>query len=150
MSDKIAVMYAGRVQQFATPNEIYERPASRFVAEFIGATSFLKGTVLEAAPGNVQVRLPDGSTLRAARGEAHVQPGAEVSVAIRSERAQVTADGRGDNIILGHITASDYLGSKWQHTVETKAGVMKIETLDHAAGAVRVYLPPDALIVLAE
>src|ERR671926_690009 len=47
MSDKIAVMSAGRVEQFATPQEVYDRPATRFVAEFIGATSFLKGTVIE-------------------------------------------------------------------------------------------------------
>ncbi|HUP27733.1 MAG TPA: ABC transporter ATP-binding protein, partial [Chloroflexia bacterium] len=50
MSDKIAVMHSGRVQQFATPQEIYDRPATRFVAEFIGATSFLEGKVVDAMP----------------------------------------------------------------------------------------------------
>src|SRR5215212_2876553 len=76
MSDKIAVMYAGRVQQFATPQEVYEHPASRFVAEFIGATSFLKGTVVEALPDGARVRLPDGSVLSAQRGATTVpRPG---------------------------------------------------------------------------
>src|SRR6266542_5462030 len=59
MSDKIAVMHAGRVEQFATPQEVYDQPATRFVAEFIGATSFLKGTLIERKGDWVRVRLPE-------------------------------------------------------------------------------------------
>ncbi|HUP27013.1 MAG TPA: TOBE domain-containing protein, partial [Chloroflexia bacterium] len=66
------------------------------------------------------------------------------------ERVQLAANGASDNVISGRITASDYLGSKWHHTVQTPAGTMMFETLDHAEGEVRVYLPPDAVIVLSD
>ncbi|HUS13713.1 MAG TPA: ABC transporter ATP-binding protein [Chloroflexia bacterium] len=149
MSDKIAVMYAGRVEQFATPQEVYDEPASRFVAEFIGATAFLVATVVDANPRDAHVRLPDGNVLHVQRvPSAPPRPGAAVTVGIRSERVQLADAGAQDNVIAGRITASDYLGSKWQHAVETPAGAMMIETLDHADGAVRVYLPPDSLILL--
>jgi iron(III) transport system ATP-binding protein len=148
MSDKIAVMYSGRVQQFATPQEVYDRPASRFVAEFIGATAFLRATVLEADADSTCVRLPDGRVLRTQAAATPPARDSAVEVGIRSERVQLAADGAQDNVIAGRIVGSDYLGSKWQHTVETPAGTMMIETLDAASGEVAVYLPPEALIVL--
>src|ERR671932_2538705 len=57
ISDMVAVMSAGEVLQFAPPKEIYEQPASRFVAEFIGQTSFLVGTVVDASNGLISVQL---------------------------------------------------------------------------------------------
>src|SRR5215210_4227747 len=100
MSDKIAVMYSGQVQQFATPQEVYDRPATRFVAEFIGATAFLKGTVVDATPGGARVRLPDGNVVTANRVSAS-QPrgGDEVSLAIRPERLQLAANRPHDNVL---------------------------------------------------
>ncbi len=151
MSDKIAVMYAGKVQQFASPQDVYERPASRFVADFIGATAFLKGTVLESNGTGAVVRLPDGSVVRSARVSERVpRTGDNIALAIRSERVQIARPGLSENVIDGRITSSDYLGSKWHHVIETPAGAMMIETLDHANGQVQVYLPPDAVITLSE
>jgi iron(III) transport system ATP-binding protein len=151
MSDKIAVIYAGQVQQFAPPQEVYERPATRFVAEFIGATAFLKGTVVDATPNSAHVRLPDGTVVSTERVAATApRAGDEVSLAIRSERVQLASDGARENVIAGRIATTDYLGSKWHHIVETSAGTMMIETLDHADGDVRVYLPPDAVILMKE
>jgi iron(III) transport system ATP-binding protein len=151
MSDKIAVIYAGQVQQFAPPQEVYERPATRFVAEFIGATAFLKGTVVDATPNSAHVRLPDGTIVSTERVAATApRAGDEVSLAIRSERVQLASDGARENVIAGRIATTDYLGSKWHHTLETSAGTMMIETLDHAGGDVRVYLPPDAVILMKE
>lgn len=149
MSDKIAVMYSGKVQQFATPQEIYDRPATRFVADFIGATSFLKGKVVDATADGARVQLPSGDTLKTQRPEANPPAsGDNVSVAIRSERVRLATDGTTGNVISGRIVSSDYLGSKWHHMVETAAGTMMFETLDHTDGEVRVFLPPEALIVL--
>lgn len=151
MSDKIAVMQAGQVQQFATPQEVYDQPASRFVAEFIGATAFLKGTVLEVTPTSGRVRMPDGKVLLSQRvAKTPPSVGDEVDVAIRSERVELASNGATENVITGQITVSDYLGSKWHHTITTPAGTMMIETLDHAAGEVSVYLPPDAVILLKQ
>src|SRR5215216_5508430 len=57
MSDKIAVISAGRIEQFDAPQEVYDHPATRFVAEFIGATSFLKGKVVDATANGAHVEL---------------------------------------------------------------------------------------------
>ena len=62
MSDRIAVMHAGRVEQLGTPEELYERPATRFVADFIGTTNLLPGSVESTAGGTAIVRLDGGDT----------------------------------------------------------------------------------------
>src|SRR5215216_1615338 len=104
MSDKIAVMHAGRVQQFATPQEVYDHPATRFVAEFIGATSFLKGKVVDATANGAHVELPTGDMLAARRVSAGaLDVGDDVSVAIRSERVEFASNGSADNVISGRI-----------------------------------------------
>jgi iron(III) transport system ATP-binding protein len=149
MSDKIAVIASGRLEQFASPQEIYDRPASRFVAEFIGATAFLKATVVDATPQAARVRLPDGNMLSVERiSTAPPGVGDTAAVAIRSERVQLARNGASENVIAATIVSSDYLGAKWHHHLETPAGDMMIETLDHAEGKVNVYLPPDSLILL--
>jgi iron(III) transport system ATP-binding protein len=151
MSDKIAVMYAGKLQQYDTPQTIYEKPATRFVAEFIGATAFLKGAIVEANSNHTRIKLPDGTSLNSTRTSSPApKVGDEVNIAIRSERVQLADTANTENTIIGRITSSDYLGSKWHHAVETSAGLMKIETLDAATGNVRLFLPPDALIILKE
>jgi iron(III) transport system ATP-binding protein len=151
MSDKIAVMYSGKLQQYDTPQTIYEKPATRFVAEFIGATAFLKGTIVEANSNYARIKLPDGTSLHSTRlSSSAPKADDEVNIAIRSERVQLANSAHTENTINGRITSSDYLGSKWHHAVETSAGLMKIETLDAASGNVRLFLPPDALIILKD
>lgn len=88
MADRIAVMAAGRALQVGPPVEVYEHPADRFVADFIGETNFVEG-VLEAreASGAVGVvRLRDGRALRAALRDPDVAPGGSVTIAIRPEK----------------------------------------------------------------
>src|SRR5438105_1592323 len=65
MSDLIAVMSGGRVIQYAPPEEVYRRPASRFVADFIGASSFLTGELAGVGGPVARVRLPSGRELEA-------------------------------------------------------------------------------------
>ena len=62
MSDRIAVMSHGRILQVGTPHEIYERPAERFVANFIGETNFLEGEIAGAANGRAFVKLASGAS----------------------------------------------------------------------------------------
>lgn len=80
MSDQIAVMDQGRLLQIGTPTDIYDRPRTRFVADFIGDTNLLDTTVADAD----HVRLADGTTVRLAAGH---PPGTPVTVAIRPEKA---------------------------------------------------------------
>jgi iron(III) transport system ATP-binding protein len=158
MSDKIAVMHAGRVEQFATPQEVYDRPATRFVAEFIGATSFLKGTLVERKGDWARVRLPEIGelSLRADRGAPNAvrdwAPNAPVTVAIRSERVQVVQGaGPSENTFDARVAESAYEGSRWLHIVETPTGTLHLETLDAAAdNHLRLHLPPEALFLVPD
>jgi iron(III) transport system ATP-binding protein len=158
MSDKIAVMHAGRVEQFATPQEIYDQPATRFVAEFIGATSFLKGTLIERKGDWLRVRLPEIGelNLRADRGPRHAErdwaPNAPVTVAIRSERVQVVkGDGPAENTFDARVAESAYEGARWLHVVETPTGTLRLETLDAAPdNHLRLHLPPEALFLVPD
>ena len=93
MSDRIAVMSEGRILQTGTPEEIYNRPADRFVADFIGDTNFIEAVVEEASPSGAVVRLPGG-----ARVPANLPPdgstgqGSTVTVVIRPEHARIVGD----------------------------------------------------------
>lgn len=72
LSDRIAVMRDGRIDQFDTPRELFERPGTPFVADFLGAANFLPGTVKQQTSEQTLVRLDTGGLL-----EARPQPGAE-------------------------------------------------------------------------
>lgn len=71
MSDRVAVMNAGQIEQLGTPREIYDNPASAFVADFIGETNFIEqdGTTVAVRPERVQLRPGDGATGQGMAGE---------------------------------------------------------------------------------
>ena len=70
MSDRIAVMNRGVIEQLDEPEEIYERPSTTFVAGFIGVSNLMPGEVVSANSGSVELRLDAGPTVRAGAGEA--------------------------------------------------------------------------------
>lgn len=92
MSDRIAVLQAGRIIQTGTPREIYNRPVSQFVAEFIGHSNFLPGTVTAAEPGGV-IQLDHKGLRFAAVTRRTLAVGEEVSVAIRYEAISIVPPG---------------------------------------------------------
>ena len=94
LSDRIAVMSRGRVEQLGTPREIYERPATRFVADFIGASTLLRGRAVAAD----RVAVAGGPPLHVSGSQA-LTVGAEVELAIRPERIRL-ADGAGGDLHL--------------------------------------------------
>src|SRR5207247_10418524 len=81
MADQIAVMNAGKIEQLGTPNELYERPQTAFVAGFLGISNLLRGTVAGPDP----VRLADGTTIRVRAGTLDGRPG-DIAVRIRPEQ----------------------------------------------------------------
>ncbi len=85
MSDRIAVMNGGRVLQMGAPSTIYEQPTSRFVADFIGETSFLAGVVDEQMGAGVRVQLDGGAMIQAV-SETGLSRGQAITVAIRPEK----------------------------------------------------------------
>jgi spermidine/putrescine ABC transporter ATP-binding subunit len=159
VSDRIAVMGRGRIQQLGTPREIYARPAARFVADFIGASNLLpvrvaavRGDEAEVeleGVGRLQVRGPGGGTA--------LVPGGRVDLLIRPERiALLPADAGGPNILSAKIVDLTFLGSHTEARVEVHGGLRLLVALDEhrcpaalaEGAAVRVALPPDAFLAL--
>jgi spermidine/putrescine transport system ATP-binding protein len=117
MSDRIAVMHAGRVEQLGTPEELYERPASRFVADFIGTTNLLRG-VLEAEGA---VRLTSGELVRVDGNG--LQPGGPVELSVRPESiALVPADAI--DALRGEVEQAAYLGATIAYQIRTAGGLV--------------------------
>jgi spermidine/putrescine transport system ATP-binding protein len=88
MSDRIAVMSAGRILQIGTPWDIYDKPAERFVANFIGETNFLAATIDAIADGKAQVTLGSGARISATFAEGF-QPNGQATVVVRPEHAKL-------------------------------------------------------------
>ncbi|MBI1846149.1 MAG: ABC transporter ATP-binding protein [Candidatus Rokubacteria bacterium] len=110
LADRIAVMEAGEIVQIGTPTEIYERPRSRFVSDFIGVSNFLPGKVVERDGDAVTVQVA-GLRLRAAGGDG-VQPGDPVEVAVRPEKVRLgTAPSSDANCVAGRVENVVYLGA---------------------------------------
>lgn len=122
LSDRIAVMDAGSVLQIGTPVELYERPASLFVADFIGSSNLLPGDVVEARGGRVAVRTPAGIVRGTAVGP--LGPGMAVMVAVRPENVRL-ADGAGlETTLPGTVALTQYLGSLIRYEVEMAGGIV--------------------------
>jgi spermidine/putrescine transport system ATP-binding protein len=124
MSDRIAVMNHGRVEQLDTPAAIYERPATRFVAGFIGLTNLLRGVVEGREGDALVVRMADGVRLRAESADT-VVPGREVEVAVRPEKIQMSVEEPrppADNCVEGRVGAFVYQGVMTEYQVELHDG----------------------------
>jgi putrescine transport system ATP-binding protein len=126
-------MDKGRVQQVGTPREVYESPASRFVADFIGSVNLFDGRVREAMDGRAAVELGDGTLLEAAAGGA-AAPGAAVAVALRPEKLTLAAE-RPDaaNALAGTVQAVAYLGDSSVYHVELPSGQVVRASVANAA-----------------
>jgi spermidine/putrescine transport system ATP-binding protein len=128
MSDVIVVMKDGRIQQQGGPEELYERPLNRFVADFIGTTNFMAGTVVEAdsARATATVKSTNGLVLPGivTDGTASLAAGDAVTVAVRPERLLVLPEATGDAPagsvqVAGRITQGTYLGDQTEYRIQT-------------------------------
>ena len=125
LSDRVAVMNSGRVLQVGTPSDVYERPASRFVADFIGDSNFFLGTV-EATGPPIVVRTNKAFILRCT-ASTRVEQGMSVVVAIRPEQIEISSSDEGSehNTIDGIVARRTYLGDLIQYHVEV-AGDLEV------------------------
>lgn len=126
MSDRIAVMRHGRVEQLGPPEELYERPRTAFVAGFLGVSNLLDGDVIGRDDTLAEVRLADGSVLRA---PAELVDGAQsVRVGVRPEKLRVVpqgAEGAVDptlNTLSGSVLDASYVGVSTQYLIRTGDG----------------------------
>jgi spermidine/putrescine transport system ATP-binding protein len=159
LSDRIAVMDRGRVEQLGTPEELYERPRTRFVADFIGTTNLLAGTV-ESVDGDIAV-VDLGGVDRCAVGRGGLQPGQLIELSIRPEVVELSpvdpagvASPGAAPTLRGRIEQSAYLGTSVSHLVRTDGGRLVAtvvpKTADRLATGQSVELrwrPSDVLIL---
>ncbi len=130
MSTRIAVMSGGRVSQVGTPHDIYYEPVDRFVADFIGESNFLEGTIVQAdggpwfvLPGGEQMPAPDGT------------PDGPVTLMLRPEWLSIGTPGAAPGAcIRGRVEGAAFLGNHTRVTVSTAAGALVVHRL-HEGGA---------------
>jgi len=118
MSDRIAVINEGRVQQVADPPTLYELPENRFVADFIGQTNVFSGTVESVNDGRVTLRTASGEKVEATAHE--VEVGEEAHATVRPEKIRFGSEG--DNVRTARIRQIVYLGVSTQYLAELPGG----------------------------
>ncbi|MFO1085531.1 MAG: ABC transporter ATP-binding protein [Reyranellaceae bacterium] len=154
MSDRVAILNHGRLLQLGAPAELYERPATRFVAEFLGKSNFLRGVVERSGAGGFALRSGGALFVQSGQG-APPKVGDKLLLALRPERIAVVGDGsRPANVIDGTIVSWSYLGTSFHLLVDTKdAGrfAVTVPTWRHGTppavgAAIRLGWDPDASI----
>lgn len=113
MADRIVVMNAGRIEQIGTPQDLYDRPRSRFVARFIGASNVVEAK--RVAGGAVEVA---GRAIEIGEGD-FAGPGERMSFAVKPHDLElIPAEGAGANAVPGTVRAQAYLGSHREYVVD--------------------------------
>ena len=126
MSDRIAVMDAGRIEQLGTPREIYEKPASRFVAGFIGTSNIVDGHV-DRVEGGLALLSYTSQDRVVVPVSLSVRPGDKLEVSIRPEKVDLhrgvpPVKATGGSVLSGTVTEVVYHGTSTNYTVATAAG----------------------------
>lgn len=147
MADRMAVMNAGRVEQVGAPAEVYDRPATAFVAGFVGTTNRLPGRIEARDGAGYRVRLDAGATfaVESARG---FDIGARVVLCARPEQLALRDGADAPDAFPARLRQSLPLGPALIHDIEAGAAELKLHAARHGAppapGPVRVALRPDA------
>jgi spermidine/putrescine transport system ATP-binding protein len=166
MSDRIGVMYKGNLLQVGSPFEIYEHPATRFVADFIGESNFLTGEVTQQRQGAVEVLVDDQLSLQLPTLGSPVSTGSIVSLTIRPEKVRlrqvrnIEENGSLLNCCSGVIKEVIYVGMDTRYVVAlTPQSQITVRSQNvHSMGShhydlgteVQVMMQPDCLRIIAE
>jgi spermidine/putrescine transport system ATP-binding protein len=146
MSDRIAVMSQGKVRQIGGPREIYDHPAERFVADFIGEANMLPGELVRSEGGTGQVLLAPAFEVTA-----RVPPGAPsagpVTVVVRPEHATLTSDTGGGGL-LATLDNAVFVGSDTQYHLRLESGAPFVVRSQNRSADAAAYQPGDRLRVL--
>ena len=154
MSDRIAVMSGGSIRQIGGPRDIYDHPAERFVADFIGDTNFLPAEIVETKDKTVRLRLSSGVETTARAGG---QTQGKVTLAVRPEHATLCREA--DGLLKGKLEQIVYFGTDTHFHVALTDGTVFVlrqqNGPDMAAGfaqgdSVGVTFPPDIAQVLRD
>jgi putative spermidine/putrescine transport system ATP-binding protein len=153
MSDRVMVMHNGRIDQIGTPFEVYNRPATRFVAGFVGTLSQFEAMVDDPATG--AVTLASGQTLSGLPLPATARRGEKLTLALRPEALRLPAR-PGDLVLAGTVKAIGFLGSVIRITVESGGATLTLDAFNDPSvpppvtGApISLGFDPAAVLVLA-
>jgi iron(III) transport system ATP-binding protein len=157
IADRLAILDQGRLLQVGSPQEVYTKPKTRFVAQFIGETTFVEGTVRGVREGLAEVETAAGRWSAAVpEGFAAAGP---VWLSVRPEAVQLHTDRTdGPNVFAARLHGTIYLGEVAQHQVELAGGISlkaletrpKLVARDDESAQTRIYVDPADVQVLAE
>lgn len=156
MSDRIAIMNKGKLAQLGTPEQIYELPQSRFVADFIGLSDFLPARVESVAEQTAQVMVGHSPLkVTAMPGTFVVVPSQQVTLFIRPNEVTFATNGETSNILNGCVKQATYLGNSVDYRIQTEDGlILRVEgetRRRYAPGdTVRLHLPTERCKIIAE
>lgn len=154
ISDRIVVMNAGKADQIGAPGEIYNRPTTRFVANFVGTLNVIQATLVNGGAGTVKIgeellTLPQPVTGKA--------DGSLISIAFRPEAAMLASPSTGPAVLSGTVLSSNFLGSVLRTKVDLGGNIISFDmfnqpsaVLPKAGETVSLALQQDGLMVLGD
>jgi spermidine/putrescine transport system ATP-binding protein len=145
ISDRIAVMNKGRIEQLGRPEEVYEQPATQFVAEFLGASNLIDGVSRGVRDGWGVVELAGGESIRIPTS-ASTTAGGAVRVGVRPEKLHIRSDGADaqadDNTIPATLRNAVFVGVSYQYFFDAGGG-RQVSVFDRNAGRGAIATPGD-------
>jgi putative spermidine/putrescine transport system ATP-binding protein len=156
MSDRIAVMNAGKVEQIGAPSDIYDRPSTRFVADFIGDTNLFRGEVVRDGGGNSILQVDKGLSIELA---APPEATGAVSIALRPEKISLaTSPARTGHGLDGVVESANFQGGSVLYRIETAGGRRVLaqqpnngsHELFQAGAAVALRWKPSDIVILRD
>ncbi len=147
MADSVAIMEAGRVRQIGTPRDLYRRPRSRFVAEFLGEADFLEATVARREGDRLVLETPAGTLAAAAPTDNPPTAGERVTACIRPESWRLGAV-NGSPALRATLAETIYLGELAQHALDLPGG-LRVRASVLNPGADPLGRPGDTLAITA-
>ena len=157
MSDRIAVMNRGRIEQLGVSEELYERPRSRFVAQFLGSCNLIEGVIRPRDTARLCVECGIGLLIVAAGYPGtDARPGDTVTLAIRLEKVVLNPGAATDNCVPARVEESVYAGAETQYVLRAGDHILQARVMNSGAArpkwgpgeVVTVHLPPDGLVML--
>ncbi len=157
VSDRMAILDGGRIRQVGSPREVYRRPTCKLVANFIGETDFIDGTLVSLESGRALVETAVGR-FEGVLGDAAARPaaGAAVTLSVRPECWTLSAETRPGNVVRGRIGECTYLGETAQYEFQAGPLALKIFELNprftEQAGRGELFASaaPEDVVVLTE
>jgi ABC-type Fe3+/spermidine/putrescine transport system ATPase subunit len=130
LSDRIAVLSHGKLQQLGTPHELYEKPYNPFVADFIGINNLIPGRVKEALNSGLRLVVESAGGPLMCAGDGRLIRGEECRVCIRPETAEISlssAPREGGNCIAGIVNFPSYIGNTIRYDVDAAGIIFKVD-----------------------